>query len=87
MALLINCPNCGERNVYDFRFGGEVQKRPVPDASNEVWMAYFYGRRNVAGPQREWWYHRFGCRKWFLAIRDTVSNTMQEVSWPESGER
>jgi len=24
MAFLLNCPDCGQRNVYDFRFGGEV---------------------------------------------------------------
>ena len=87
MAFLIGCPNCGERSVGEFRFGGEFMARPAPDASNEVWTSYFYGRRNVAGVQREWWYHRFGCRKWFVALRDTVTNEVQETSWPEQGER
>ena len=64
MAFLLACPNCGERSVYEFRFGGEVTPRPEPDASREKWTAYFYTRRNVAGDQREWWYHSFGCRKW-----------------------
>ncbi len=87
MAFLLNCPNCGERNVYEFRFGGEVTTRPPPDASEREWTDYFYARRNVAGVQREWWYHRLGCRKWFLADRDTVTNEVSQTAWPELGER
>ena len=83
MALLLDCPNCGERNVYEFKFGGEVLSRPSPDASGEEWASYFYARRNVAGVQREWWYHKFGCRKWFVALRDTVADEVQQTSWPE----
>ena len=65
MALLLACPNCGERSVGEFRFGGEFMARPSPDASNEEWTRYFYARRNVPGVQREWWYHKFG-RLWKL---------------------
>ncbi len=82
MAFLLNCPNCGQRNVYEFRFGGEVTARPMPDAPQEDWSRYFYDRSNVAGVQREWWTHRFGCRKWFLALRDTTSNQVKETFWP-----
>ena len=82
MAFLLACPNCGQRNVHEFRFGGEVMPRPSPDASSEEWARYFYDRRNVAGVQREWWYHKFGCRKWFVALRDTVTNEVQQTSWP-----
>jgi len=82
MAFLIGCPNCGERNVYEFQFGGEVVVRPEPDAPTPVWTKYFYARKNVAGDQREWWYHKLGCRKWFVAVRDTVSNKVHETSWP-----
>jgi sarcosine oxidase delta subunit len=24
--------------------------------------------------QREWWFHRSGCRAWFIAERDTTTN-------------
>ena len=82
MSFLLNCPNCGERNVGEFRFGGEVTSRPAPDASQEQWASYFYSRKNVAGVSREWWNHRFGCRKWFLALRDTRDNQVQETFWP-----
>ena len=87
MAFLLACPNCGERNVYEFRFGGELTPRPSGDASGEEWTGYFYSRRNVEGPQREWWYHKFGCRKWFLALRDTRTNEVQQTGWPEEGVR
>jgi heterotetrameric sarcosine oxidase delta subunit len=82
MAFLLNCPNCGERNVQEFRFGGELSARPAPDATRDEWSNYYYFRTNAAGVQREWWNHRFGCRKWFLALRDTVTNRVQETSWP-----
>jgi heterotetrameric sarcosine oxidase delta subunit len=40
--------------------------------------AYNYFRHNTAGVQREWWFHRSGCRVWFIAERDTRTN---EVLW------
>jgi sarcosine oxidase subunit delta len=83
MAFLLNCPNCGRRNVGEFRFGGELTSRPAPDASQSQWSHYFYDRRNLAGVQEEWWYHRFGCRRWFMALRDTLTNEVQETSLPE----
>ena len=82
MSFLINCPNCGDRNVYEFRFGGEIVRRPTPDAETGIWMKYFYARRNVAGDQQEWWYHGLGCRKWFLAERDTRTNRIDSTRWP-----
>ncbi|MBM3934356.1 MAG: sarcosine oxidase subunit delta [SAR202 cluster bacterium] len=83
MAFLLTCPNCGERDVHEFRFGGELNKRPAPDAAPETWATYFYTRRNVAGEQKEWWYHSFGCRKWLIALRNTVTNQVIKTSWPE----
>ena len=82
MSFLLNCPNCGDRNVNEFHFGGEAASRPAPDAGREQWASYLYSRKNVAGVSREWWTHRFGCRKWFLALRDTTSNQVQETFWP-----
>ncbi len=78
MSFLLTCPNCGEREVTDFSFGGEVVPRPSTKPSERDLNTYNYFRRNVAGVQREWWYHRSGCRAWFLADRDTTTN---EVSW------
>jgi sarcosine oxidase subunit delta len=43
-----------------------------------------YFRRNVAGVQREWWYHRFGCELWFLADRDTRTNEVLRTELPQT---
>ena len=83
MGFLINCPNCGERNAYEFRFGGEISNRPKPDAPQKEWADYLYVRRNVAGEEREWCYHNFGCRKWFISLRNTVTNEVLLTMWPE----
>lgn len=74
MSFLLACPICGPRDVYEFRFAGEVLKRPRPDAAEEEWVAYRYLRANPAGESREWWFHRLGCRRWFQADRDTTDN-------------
>lgn len=84
MAFLIRCPNCGERSVYEFRFGGEVRPRPSSTSSNEDWIQYVYFKRNESGAQKEWWYHRLGCRRWFIAIRDTRKNQVVETFWPDA---
>jgi sarcosine oxidase subunit delta len=85
MSFLLHCPNCGPRDVYEFRFGGEYQVRPQPDAPPDVWANYLYFRANEAGVQKEWWYHRSGCHAWFLALRDTRTNAVVETIRPEGG--
>ena len=78
MSFLVRCPQCGARSVYEFRFGGEVKHRPAPDAPEPDWTHYIYNRANEAGVQKEWWFHRSGCRQWFQAVRNTVTNEMLE---------
>jgi heterotetrameric sarcosine oxidase delta subunit len=78
MSFVLTCPNCGVREVTDFAVGGEVTARPKSRPSLRELNGYNYFRRNVAGVQREWWYHHAGCREWFLAERDTRTN---EVLW------
>jgi heterotetrameric sarcosine oxidase delta subunit len=78
VSFVLTCPNCGPREVTDFACGGEATPRPTARPSFRELNAYNYFRRNVAGVQREWWYHRSGCREWFLAARDTRTN---EVLW------
>jgi heterotetrameric sarcosine oxidase delta subunit len=74
VSFLLECPNCGVREVTDFAYGGEVSSRPAERPSRRDLNAYNYFRRNVAGPQREWWFHRSGCRSWFIVERDTQTN-------------
>ena len=74
MSILILWQNCGERNVYEFVFGGEYKERPLISASKKEWDSYLYEKDNLAGINKEWWYHRSGCGQWLLAIRDTLTN-------------
>jgi len=82
MSFLLDCPCCGTREVSDFAFGGELTARPSASASAREVNAALYMRRNVAGVQREWWYHRSGCHAWFLADRDTRTNTVLRTGLP-----
>ena len=79
--IQIDCPNCGKRNVGEFRFGGEYNPRPkeMMDVSNEAWTDYVFLRENKVGAQKEWWYHRAGCGLWFLAERHTKSNKVKRA--------
>src|SRR5438445_813006 len=60
MAFLLACPNCGPREVHEFRHGGEIRS----------------GATNLPGVQRERWFHRFGCRRWLVAERDVRTNAV-----------
>ena len=79
MTFLVPCPVCGERDVNEFAFAGEELHRPLQTPSVRELTSYLYFRKNVAGPQREWWYHRLGCETWFLAERDTRTNRILGV--------
>lgn len=85
MTFLIPCPNCGAREATEFTFGGESKRRPAPGAPTEELSRYLFMRVNVNGLQTEWWYHRDGCRRWFLGIRHTMTNEFERTFWP--GER
>ena len=87
MSFLLPCPNCGRRSVYEFDFGGEYHSRPSISADPAEWPQYLYLRKNLDGPQIEWWYHRQGCRLWFLAERDTRTNEVATTFWPEENAR
>jgi heterotetrameric sarcosine oxidase delta subunit len=81
MSFLLECPNCGLRDVNEFKFQGEVTTRPRQPTLREL-TDYVYFRANVAGVQREWWYHRAGCGLWFLAERDTRTNEVLRTELP-----
>ena len=79
--LLLGCPNCGERSVSEFRFGGEYVPRPEnsDQEDDESWASYLYTRTNALGYQTEWWYHQSGCGLWFLADRHTKTQHVRET--------
>lgn len=71
MSFQITCPNCGLREVAEFRYGGEILNalpgQVVPS--------------NLPGKQAERWYHLFGCRRWLRVERDVRNNEVQAVNW------
>jgi len=84
VSFLLSCPHCGLRDVNEFRYQGEVTTRPGPDPTLRELTDYVYFRDNVAGVQREWWYHRIGCGLWFVAERDTRTNEVLHTEIPKS---
>jgi heterotetrameric sarcosine oxidase delta subunit len=81
VSFLITCPRCGARDVAEFRYGGELQTRPLPGSTVLEWSAYLFDRRNVAGVEQAWWFHRSGCRRWLQVERDTRTNQVIRVAW------
>ncbi|MBT4890710.1 MAG: sarcosine oxidase subunit delta [Rhodospirillales bacterium] len=75
--LLIECPWCGERDLTEFHCGGEghIERPKEPDTlTDEQWGDYIFFRKNPKGVHHERWMHALGCRRWFNAVRDTVSD-------------
>lgn len=75
--LLIACPYCGPRNETEFRYGGEAHVA-YPDDDTAVddatWGRFLFFRSNPKGAFAERWVHQHGCRRWFNAVRDTVTH-------------
>lgn len=74
--LLIPCPWCGPRPEPEFGYGGQahVAYPEDPDALDDTaWAAYVFMRDNPRGWFAERWVHRSGCRRWFNAVRHTVT--------------
>lgn len=74
--LLITCPHCGPRDETDFHYGGQAHV-PYPEdphaLTDQEWAQFLFYRDNTAGLYAERWQHALGCRKWFNAVRDTVT--------------
>jgi sarcosine oxidase delta subunit len=68
MSFLLRCPNCGPRDVTEFRYGGQVAPAALADS-------------NLPEVQLERWYHRYGCRRWLSAHRDVRTNTVLQTAW------
>jgi sarcosine oxidase delta subunit len=68
MSFLLHCPNCGLRDVSEFRYGGQIV--PPPGTGS-----------NLPEVQNERWYHRYGCRRWLTARRDVRTNEVLHTGW------
>jgi sarcosine oxidase subunit delta len=79
-VIELHCPNCGPRNVDEFRYAGERHVRPDPaTAAPAEWRAYLYIRDNPAGWADETWLHRSGCRRYLVVERHTQTNEVRSV--------
>ncbi len=75
--LLITCPYCGPRAEAEFHGAGEAHlTRPGPaeTVSDAEWASYLFLRENPKGIHHERWLHQFGCGRWFVIVRDTLSH-------------
>jgi heterotetrameric sarcosine oxidase delta subunit len=83
--LLITCPWCGPREETEFGYGGQAHVA-YPTHQDEIsdaeWAQYLFFRDNPKGPFAERWVHSAGCRRWFNAVRDTVSNEFLRIYKP-----
>lgn len=75
MSIRIPCPTCGDRPYTEFTYGGEL--RPIDAQDQDAEFDRVYLRDNVAGPQRERWFHAMGCRRWTTIVRDTATNLIE----------
>jgi len=78
MAFLINCPNCGQRNPYEFKFGGECKTAPEQGADMKAWCDYLFFNENKPDFQDEWWYHAMGCGDWLKIRRNIATHEIIE---------
>ena len=87
MSFLLDCPNCGKRQVSEFAFGNEFVTRPSQEEAFEAWTDYVFMKENIRGKQIEWWYHRDGCKRWFLSYRHTNCSTDHVSFWFDDREK
>ncbi|EAU45192.1 sarcosine oxidase subunit delta [Salipiger bermudensis] len=73
--LILHCPCCGvDAAEIELAPGGEAHlKREGPGSSDAALETYLFTRDNPRGVVLERWRHAYGCGKWFLAARDSVT--------------
>ena len=73
--LTLTCPYCGiAAEETELAAGGEAHlKRFGPGSSDADFESYLFARKNAKGVHFERWRHAYGCGKWFLAARSTVT--------------
>jgi sarcosine oxidase subunit delta len=73
--LQLRCPYCGaDAAETELAPGGEAHlTRAGVDSHDAAFEAYLFHRKNPKGVHFERWRHAYGCGKWFLAARCTVT--------------
>jgi sarcosine oxidase, subunit delta len=76
---LVPLPLFGLRDASEFVWGGEWKAPLAEGASDRAYAESLFLEDDVAGVAREWWYH-VPSATWFLAERDTTTDTFVR-SW------
>ena len=87
--LKIDCPNCGPRDETEFHYGGQAHiayPENPSELSDREWAEFLFYRENTKGIFAERWSHSAGCRKWFNALRDTVTYEFKAI-YPMGAQR
>lgn len=73
--LILTCPCCGRAaDETELQAGGQAHlTRHGPGASDDDFEQYLFLRDNPKGVHFERWRHAYGCGKWFLAARCTIT--------------
>jgi sarcosine oxidase subunit delta len=78
--MQLNCPWCGARDEPEFICGGAAQiVRPALDCDDQAWGEYLFFRDNPKGLQPERWRHAYGCGRWFIIVRNTVTHEVLDA--------
>ena len=77
--LLLRCLYCApDRPAVEFSYAHQAHKPRPEDAGEPLddhnWARWVYYQKNIKGVAQERWNHAAGCRKFFNAVRDTVSS-------------
>ncbi len=73
--LKFECPHCKFiADETELVAGGQAHiTREAGSVSDENFSAYLFYRKNPSGVHFEKWFHQFGCGKWFIAARCTLT--------------
>lgn len=73
--LMLHCPYCGvDVDETELTPGGAAHlTRFGPESNDDAFEAYLFLRDNPKGVHFERWRHSYGCGKWFIAARCTVT--------------
>jgi sarcosine oxidase subunit delta len=73
--LILTCPYCGlSVEETELAPGGEAHVvRQGPGSTDADFEAYLFRRDNAKGVVFERWRHAYGCGKWFIAARHSVT--------------
>ena len=81
--MIIDHPLLGPRPHHEFTYLGDASLLHRPNPKSETaaddFYRYQYLRENIAGQQRELWFHEQGDRSWLVVTRNTLTHDITDV--------